>query len=497
MEMLRFLTNPKSYPHETTAEIKHIETHISHIFLCGDYAYKLKKALDLGFLDFTTLVKRKFFCTEELRLNSIFAPDLYLDVIPVYKEDGEFTFREKGKTVEYLVKMRQFDQEQIFSSIVERKAFSIELFTDLARELARIHQKAKSGPEISRYASAAHTGEVAEQNFAQTREYIGKCISQESFDRIQKFTLNFLDSHKSLFKKRQESQKIRECHGDLHLNNICIYKGEIQFFDRIEFNKEFRNIDVVYDLAFLYMDLQYKKQYIAANRLKNEYFEQSGDYEGAALLAFYACTRAYIRGKVTAFRLNDTEANAQEKEDIVAEAKAYFDLAESYATPEKPALWITAGLSGSGKSTAARKIAAKKQFLIIRSDAIRKHLCGISLHEKGPQHIYDSETSRTTYEKLIHLAEFLTPFGVSVILDARFDKRKWRAEAMKLAAERSLNFRIVYCTAPPAELKERLKQRSGDVSDADASLIDSQITTFEDFSPEEEAQLFDPSVDVE
>jgi len=443
-------------------------------------------------LDFSSLEKRKFYCEEELRLNSIFAPELYLEVVPIYENDGQFSFQEKGKVVEYLVKMREFKQENIFSTLVESDDFSLKLSTELAQKLADMHEKADSNPEISKFASVAHIRKIADQNFDQTAKYIGQCISKKSFERIEAFTLNFMDQHKSLFEKRQKSGKIRECHGDLHLNNICVYKDKIQFFDRIEFNKEFRNIDVVYDLAFLIMDLHFRNQQSAATRIVNEYFEQTGDYEGAALLSFYACMRAYIRGKVISFRLDN---KAQDKEAIEAEARAYFNLAESYAAEEKAKLWITTGLSGSGKSTVARRIAAKKPFLIIRSDALRKHLMGAPLYEKGPEHIYQPEVSRTTYEKLIELADFLTDIGVSVLLDAKFDKRKWRSKARNAAMEKQLDFKIIYCDAAPDELKRRLKQRSDDVSDADVSLIDQQVKTFEDFSAEEKEYVLDASVD--
>jgi aminoglycoside phosphotransferase family enzyme/gluconate kinase len=494
MEILRFLTNPDSYPHESARGIEHLETHISHIFLGGGYAYKMKKSLDLGFLDFTSLEKRKYYCEEELRLNSIFAPDIYLEVVPVYKNDGQLSFREEGEVVEYLLKMKEFKQEMIMSEIVERGDFSSDLCTELAHKLSRIHEKADSNEEISSYASVEQIRKVAEQNFAQTEKYIGRSISKKSFERIQSFTLNFIDEHKFLFEKRQEANKIRECHGDLHLKNICIFKDEIQFFDRIEFNKEFRNIDVVYDLAFLIMDLHFRDESSAATRITNEYFERTGDYEGMALLSFYACMRAYIRGKVISFRLED---ESQDQGAIEAEAKNYFDLAESYAAKEKGKLWITCGLSGSGKSTEARRIAAKEPFFIIRSDALRKHLTGVALYEKGPDHIYSAEVSRATYEKLIELADFLTSFGVSVLLDAKFDKRKWRVETMDVAERKELDFKIVYCKATPGELKKRLKERSEDVSDADASLIDRQVEAFEVFGSEEkeyveEASEFNP-----
>ena len=485
MEILAFLQNPNSYPHETEADIRHLETHISHVFLCGEYAYKMKKGLDLGFLDFTSLEKRKYYCEEELRLNSIFAPEIYLEVIPIYKKDGAFSFQSKGKVVEYLLKMREFEQEHILSNIVEKGEFTPDLFTELAQKLAQIHQKADSNEEISSYASASHIQKIADQNFVQTHQYIGECISKSSFDKIRKFTLNFIDENELLFESRQKSGKIRECHGDLHLNNICIYKGEIQFFDRIEFNKEFRNIDVIYDLAFLIMDLHHKNQSAIATRVMNEYLEQTGDYDGAALLSFYACLRAYIRGKVISFQLDRSENTEGEKETIIAEASSYFDLAESYATKEKAKLWITSGLSGSGKSTVARRIAAKEQFVIIRSDALRKHIAEVPLYEKGPEQIYRPEVSVATYKKLIELANILTGYGVSVLLDAKFDKQKLRSQAMKLAEKKNINFRILYCRAKPDDLKKRLEQRTGDVSDADASLIDQQVKTFEDFTGEE------------
>jgi len=495
MKILEFLTNPKSYPHPTSAKIRHLETHISHIFLCGEYAYKLKKGLDLGFLDFTSLEKRKFYCEEELRLNSIFAPEIYLDVVPIYKHEGQLSFQKDGEVVEYLLKMREFNQEDIFSSIVERDDFSTDLFTELAQKLARVHQKAASNAAISAYASPENIRKIADQNFAQTHQYIGRCLSKVSFERIRKFTLSFIEENDLLFKSRQESGRIRECHGDLHLNNICIYKGEIQFFDRIEFNKEFRNIDVIYDLAFLIMDLHHKNQRALATRVMNEYLEQTGDYKGAALLSFYASLRAYIRGKVTSFRLNNVDISPEEKDNIIEEATSYFDLAESYAAKKKPGLYITCGLSGSGKSTVARRIAAKEEFMIIRSDAMRKHLTAVPLYEKGPESIYKSEVSVATYNKLIELADFLTDYGVSVLLDAKFDKKELRSRALELAERKNLNFKILYCHASPDELKNRLRERAGDVSDADASLIDRQVKDFDDFSPKEKKYIWEATND--
>ena len=316
----------------------------------------------------------------------------------------------------------------------------------------------------------------------------------QQFQSTQKFTESFFSVHKIAFQQRQAHHKIRECHGDLHLGNICFWHNQLKLFDRIEFNEEFRFVDVMYDVAFTVMDLTLRDRVDLANIFLNTYLEQTGDWLGLEILPLYLCRQAYVRGKVTSLLLDDPEIAPEKRSKSIEIAKDYFRLAWEYAQPRKGRLIIMSGLSGSGKTTVARVIAPWLNAIHLRSDAIRKHLGGIPLDTTGGEALYSDEMSEKTYRRLLALALILIQQRYNVILDAKFDKQVWRKQAKALATANNVSFKIVECQAPRDVLSDRLNQRTTDISDATADLLTQQQQQREAFSTDELSMML--SVDT-
>ena len=306
--LIQQMLQPDFYPHPVQEPIQLLQTHISYVFLTGEYAYKVKKPTNFGFLDFTSLEKRRHFCHEELRLNRRLSPDLYLAVLPIVESTGEYQFGTEGavQTVsEYALKMRQFPQDMLLSQLFQDGKLTPKIVQQLAMQVATFHASAVTSSEVTAYGSVASVQQVDSNNHAISTPFIGTSQTQQQQDETHAFTTPFFEQHADWFEQRQVEGKIRECHGDLHLNNVCLYQDNIQIFDCIEFNQEFRNIDVIYDVAFMVMDLQFRGRVDLANLFLNTYLEQTGDYQGAALLPLYLSMRAYIRGNVNSLALND------------------------------------------------------------------------------------------------------------------------------------------------------------------------------------------------
>lgn len=490
------LLTPAAYPHAVTSPIQLLQTHISYVFLTGDYAYKVKKPADFGFLNFTTLEKRLFYCREELRLNRRLASDLYLAVVPIVAVGDRYFVADPqdlpagAEVIDYAVQMRQFDQSQLFSHLFAANQVTPHLIESLGKELAHFHRAAATDPHISEFGSPRAIAQVINNCHALAAQFVGRCQSPEQYAAIQAFTDDFLTRHQEWLVQRQAAGKIRECHGDLHLNNICLYNGRVQIFDCIEFNEEFRNIDVIYDAAFLLMDLEFRGRGDLANLFLNTYLEWSGDYAGAVLLPLYLCIRAYIRGNVNALALNDPAISEAEKAQIQATAAAYYEAAYRYTQPRQAKLYVMCGLSGAGKSTRGRGLAQAEQAIQIRSDAVRKHLAGLPLDRRSsdfPQvDLYSEAMTQKTYNQLLAYAELLLRQGQTVILDAKYDRVALRQPVIALAEKLQVPLEIHFCNAPPEELRRRLSDRQGDIAEATPDLIAAQVASFESFLPEEE-----------
>ena len=319
---------PDAYD-EDPGNIELVQTHISAVFLTRKFVYKVKKAVNFGFLDFTTLEKRRFFCEKELELNRRLCRDMYLEVVPINKTDV-IKIKGEGETVEYAVKMKRMPQEKIMSKLLEENKVDDKLVDRIAKIIAEFHAKAETNRRISEFGSLAAIGTNWKENFEQTTEFIGKTISKEDFDLIRTRINTFTKRNAALFEKRMKDGRIRDCHGDIHSGNIFV-ADRIYIFDAIEFNERFRYSDVASDTAFLAMDLDYKRRVDLSNFLVEKYVEYSGDQELTKLLPFYKCYRACVRGKVTSFKLNDPNISSQDKSAATKEAKAYFKLAAVYA----------------------------------------------------------------------------------------------------------------------------------------------------------------------
>lgn len=477
------------YPHAVNNDVELIQTHVSAVFLTGDYAYKLKKEVNFGFLDYSTLEKRKHFLEAEIEMNRVIAPELYLEVLPITQKGDHFTLNGTGKVIEYALKMRQFPQENLFINLFEAGKLDIEKMRELGKIVAEFHQKAQTRDYISQFGQVAKIREAFDENYQQTQSYLGRGQTQTQLTETQAYTDTFFTERTELFNSRINHNKIKECHGDLHLKNICLWQDKIQLFDRIEFNEPFRFVDVMYDVAFTMMDLEARGKQDFANAFLNAYLDQTGDYEGLPLLPLYLSRQAYVRAKVTSFLLDDPNIPETVKQEAQATATDYYKQAWQYTQKHQEKLIMMSGLSGSGKSTVAKTLAQQQSAIILRSDAIRKQLAGISVDAKGSNEIYTPQMSQKTYDRLLELGMMLVKEGFTVILDAKYDRVIDRQQVINAATSNNIPLQIIQCTAPIEVLRDRLLQRSGDISDATADLLESQQANAEDFTAEEKTYL--------
>jgi len=392
--------------------------------------------------------------------------------------------------VEYAIQMLQFPQENLLINVFEANKLTLDQVKDIGKQLAEFHAKAATNDHIASFGTATGLKGVADDNYASTDKYIGLVQTQAQLDQTRTYTDQCFIDKIDIFSDRLAQGKIRECHGDLHLKNICLVDDKVQIFDCIEFNEPFRNTDVLYDASFLLMDLQYRGRRDLANAFLNTYLELTNDYKGVLLLPLFCSMRAYIRAKVTSFLLDDPNIPEPVKENAKQEATAYFNLAYQYTLPTTGKIYMMSGLSGSGKSTTARVLAQKNEAIHLRSDAIRKHLAGIELMQRGDDALYTPEMTKRTYGELLSLGILLATKGFQVILDAKYDRQNLRSEVINLAKAHNITLEIIYCTADLETLKQRLSDRTKantDIADATADLLSSQ--SFEEFTDAEKEYI--------
>lgn len=476
-----------------------IETHISVVLLVDDYAYKLKKAVDFGFLNFTALDQRKHYCEEEVRLNSRMAPKLYLGVVAFINDNGTLRcvdpeqLDKNSQVVEYAVKMRRFEQNKLFSNQFIKSTISMDTIKEIAQVIASFHTDLPAITHGSLGTSAAVNIPVV-QNFEQILPLLPSKAWEASINTLQRWSEEQYSLLESCLDLRKQQGFIKECHGDLHLGNITEYNGSIQIFDGIEFNDEFRFIDTINDLAFLVMDLYHRQQDGLANQLINEYLDITGDYEGLKLLRFYLVYRALVRAKISLFRYQQL-TDEDEKNACEDEFSGYVKLAEKLTEPTIARLCLMRGVSGSGKSWLSQQLLTEQHLLRVRSDKER-----LRIHS-GDENRYSPEVSAMTYQRLLAITEICLDANWPVIVDATFLKEAHVDPFKKLAVEKQAPFNVIHVTASETTLVQRIESRlteKNDISEATVSVMQDQLKELETLAPEYNEVLIntDNNVDI-
>jgi aminoglycoside phosphotransferase family enzyme/predicted kinase len=491
-------------PRVTSVQL--LQTHISYVALTGIYAYKVKKPVNFGFLDFSTLDKRKYYCEEELRLNKRLCPDMYLEVLPITKKDHSLELNGEGTIVEYVLKMKEFPQEYIMTNMLKKGKISMETIDKLCTILVDFYSTQESTEEIISYGELSSVKQNIDENFEQTKPMIDITVPKQTFAYIKDAATKFFEKKKEVFTQRMKEHRIYDCHGDLHSGNIVVTRDKIYIFDCIEFNERFRFCDVASDIGFLAMDLDFMNYPYLSSFFIQNYLQKSNDSGVYSVLNFYKSYRAFVRGKVYGFQLNDPHIDINKQNDLIRTAKKYFDLSYYYAQlfsldvqQHKPILFLVAGLSGTGKSTVAGKIAVDYHAALINTDVVRKEVAGVDQYERHHDQVnaglYDPWKVDDTYEQVMQRASTVLKNGQNVVLDATFQKKKYREIAHHVAEKHHATLRCILCVCPDTMVKKRLDERvkKKSVSDGRWEIYVAQKTTFEPFTSDENCVSFDTS----
>jgi len=485
-ELIRALQNPALYDHPVES-FTVIETHISWVLLTGPFAYKFKKPVNLGFVDFSSLEKRKYFCAEELRLNRRFAAELYLEVVAITGTPARPQINGDGEVIEYAVKMREFAQRNLLSSYADERLLQAEHIDAIADVLADFHATAESVDSNSIFGSLETISKWSNENFDHIESIVPADLLPGYFEALKLWCLDMDEKRQSLIEIRQAGGFVRDCHGDLHLGNLALIDGQVTPFDCIEFNPELRCIDTISEIAFVAMDLQARGYSAGAWQF---------DYAGIALLRYYIVYRALVRAKVEALRLDQLTPGGDHDNSHYAEVYRYLDLARTWSANARPAIIVMHGLSGSGKSTLARQLIEAIGAIQIRSDVERKRLYDLKPEADSgsalAQSIYTLEATMQTYDSLEDLARKIVRAGFSVIVDATFLLKAYRDQFRDLALECRVPHVVISCEVPENVLRERIRLRSeahNDPSEANLEVLQHQLKTQQVISKEERAGI--------
>ena len=476
--LIRALTQPACYPHPV-AVVEVIETHISWVLLTGAFAYKIKKPVNLGFLDFSSLEQRRFDCEEELRLNRRLAPALYLEVTPIGGTITQPQVGQREAILEYAVRMRQFPATCRFDEMLARNALRAAHMTALAEYLARFHAQAPLAPPGSPWGEPSWLRQPVDENFAELATCPPDVAGRQTLETLRQWCAAAFIHLAPHFARRKTGGRIREGHGDLHLGNLAWLDGAPLAFDCIEFNPDLRWGDVMSDLAFILMDLEYRGQPALAAQLLDAYLAHSGDYGGLAVLRYYLVYRALVRAKVDAIRSHQPRLVSGERQALNQACQNLLELAARLVRPSPPLLLITRGLPGSGKTHLTQGLLAALPAIRLRSDVERKRLAGLAPTESSGSPpgagLYAATITEQTYRRLEQLAEGLLAAGWPVIVDAAFLHAARRAAFLQLGLRVGAPCVILDVQTAPAVLRERVRARTRagqDASEADAAVLE-------------------------
>ena len=500
--ILESLRNPSAYP-VPTGTVELLQTHVSWLFITDSHVFKLKKPVNFGFLDFSTIEQRRFYCHEELRLNRRLCPDIYERVVELRATAAGASFTDEGSVIDHAVMMKRLPADRMLDRLIESGSVSGDEIRVIARTISNFHSNAPTSPHIAEFGSTEQIRFNWQENFEQTRSFLTSTLPASVRDTIHSYVNRFLDANRLLFSERVENGFIRECDGDIHLGNICLQNNRAFIFDCIEFNERFRCSDTAADIAFLLMDLDYHRRPDLAEAALSEYISASGDHQCTRLVPFYKVYRAFVRGKVESMQLLDSGIAPEARAAAEKRAVRYFRLAQGYCLRDalSPTLFITCGTMGCGKSTLAAQLAFELGLHTYSSDVVRKQLAGITPATAVPapfgEGIYSPEMGEAAYRRLEKLADAELAAGRSVIIDAAFGSRTERTRFARLAATRQVRFVVLFVTCAADMQQKRLHERSlsgTSVSDGRIELLGQQASAFEAPDDSEGAIKF-PSVD--
>jgi hypothetical protein len=460
-------------------DVKHLQTHISHVFLTGRWAYKIKKPVNFGFLDFSSLDRRRHFCHEELRLNARLAPDLYDRVLGLDAEGRLIDDLDAAE--EYVIRMRRFDQADRLDKLAARNGLDEALVERIADRIADFHARAAVAHPDSRFGEPDTVWAPMEQNLEQIAPFLDTDEDRERLARMEERSRAAFEAVQPVIARRKHEGRVRECHGDMHLANMAWYDGDVTIFDGIEFNDELRWTDTANDLAFALMDLHKRGLVAAARQLLDRYLETGGDYEALPVLPFYQGYRAAVRAKIALLGLRDDMPD-EEREAAWSDFREYADLANRFFTPRKGEIFVTMGVSGSGKSLASRELVIGRGAVRVRSDAERQRMF------TDPAERYTEFASDRTYARLAAIARLGAAAGWPMAIDATFLERARRERFRAIAEELGVPYTILFIECDHEQLRDYLRERrdkGNDISEADEQVLEHQLQKLEALTPAE------------
>tara|TARA_R110001599_G_scaffold243985_4_gene443926 strand:- start:2284 stop:3831 length:1548 start_codon:yes stop_codon:yes gene_type:complete len=495
--LLKALQNPDLYDHPVSG-FTLMETHISWVLLTGDFVYKIKKPVNFGFLDYSSLEQRKHFCAEEVRLNRRLAPDLYLGVIAVHGTETAPTLNSDGPVIEYMVKTRQFQQQDLLGNLQRAGKLTADHIDSLAAKLAHFHQQIDHAPLSSPWGQPDNLHAPVADNFNDIRPLLSSDQDLAQLDQLEQWAHTTFQRLIPQLAQRKAEGFVRECHGDIYLDNVTLVDGEVTLFDGIEFNDAFRWIDVMSDVAFMVMDLEDRGLRELAQRFLNAYLEHTGDYAGLALLDYYKAYRAMVRAKVALLRLTQEGVSDSERQQVLARYQGYTQLAERYTYVPLRFGLLTHGISGSGKSTIALHLVEQLGAIRIRSDVERKRLFGSEGGGELNAGLYAPERSAKTYARLANLAAQILAAGYPVVVDATHLKHSQRETLRQAIEDQGAPCLILQCSAPldtiEAWMEER-RQKGSDPSDGDINVARQQLQQMEALTADEQPMSLQVATD--